>query len=137
MRFSNVLPFHRRREEKRKTEKETAENEKKKGAAAPQQKPLKGTVSNAPPTLSPISNDASTVEAGTEAPTQNLATEEEEVPTLNMSEQIWNRAFDQLADDMATSALVEGYVRILPKATNPDEDATGLAGDVMELQLPG
>lgn len=70
----------------------------------------------------------------TNVPTE-LEAEAKENVNISISERVWNRAFDELANDEATSRLVEDYVRIIPRATNPDgSDTAGddLSGDMKD-----
>jgi hypothetical protein len=127
------LPFHRRDKKKREAERKAAEVKKQNGVAAPQQNPLKATNSDAPPTLPPIPDDLNIVENKSNVPTQWGSTKEKNVSYFNTSEIIWNRAYDELADE--NPALVEGYVRVLPKTTNPDADIMGPEGDELVARM--
>ncbi|KAJ5231287.1 uncharacterized protein N7469_005875 [Penicillium citrinum] len=128
------LPFHRRDKEKRRAEKKAAEGEKGKEAATPQQNlPEETVINDAPPTLTPISNDVNIVENESKVPTQKVPTEEENGSVFTTSEIVWNRAYDELADE--NSALVEGYVRILPRTTNPNADITGPESDKLVARM--
>jgi hypothetical protein len=44
---------------------------------------------------------------------------------ISTSERVWYRAYNALATNKATAGLVEAYVKILPKAIDPDASAAG------------
>ncbi|KAI9372223.1 hypothetical protein BJX61DRAFT_508192, partial [Aspergillus egyptiacus] len=78
----------------------------------------KGASSNAKP---PPVND---IPAGESV--QRAEAAEQEPPKTpeepKISQKVWNRAYDELAEDEATKALVEDYMMAVQKANRPDED---------------
>lgn len=100
-----------------------------------QQEPANKTNTDTPPALPPVANVSSNTEAGAEAPEQEQKAEATGTPELSTSQRVWNRAYDELAKDAATSDLVEAYVKILPKATDPDGSASAPAGDGLPTEM--
>ncbi|KAJ6186531.1 hypothetical protein N7519_007832 [Penicillium mononematosum] len=81
------------------------------------------------PTPPPIANVSSDTEANTGAQKPSIAPEAKRSPDLSTSQIVWNRAYDELAKDKGTSDLVKNYMRIIPRATDPDGDVNEGVGD--------
>lgn len=71
-----------------------------------------------PPTVPAIANIPAEPSNDKEFP------EKEAEPDISISRKVWDRAYDELAQDEATKSLVEGYLMAVQKANNPDDDAT-------------
>lgn len=116
MGFSTLLPCQRRRREKKKGQLEAAEKEKK------------GSASNTSPTFP-------SVETGTKDPEQKPPAGVKETRDLSTFQRVWNRAYDELADDKATSDVFEAYVKILLEEISPDGNAAEPAGDHLPIDM--
>lgn len=94
----------------------------------PEQQPDPGSGSQ-PPKIPPVSDLPSTDNspATQEKPSQ-------EGPTKPLASEVWNRAYDELANDEDTKELVEAYMKAIKKASKPadasapedDEDVSGV-----------
>ncbi|KAL4916639.1 hypothetical protein BDW62DRAFT_202463 [Aspergillus aurantiobrunneus] len=93
-------------------------------------------VANSPNNLDPES--VALEQEQPKQPEQPSPPKAQENPALNTSQQAWNHAFDDLANSESTADFVEEYLRIVPKATGSDGDAsTGETGDApAELNDP-
>ncbi|KAJ5664302.1 hypothetical protein N7507_005033 [Penicillium longicatenatum] len=83
-----------------------------------------------PPKLPPIDDIAGGSDTQTrkppgdaEAPKEkdDAPAKAEDASTENISQHVWDRAFDELADADDTKGLVEAYLKVIPEATKPDD----------------
>jgi transposase-like protein len=109
------------RRKKQKAEQETDEGKKGSNtaaAAAARKEPPKN-----------IANVPSDTDVSTGAQKPSNTPEEKGSPDLSISQILWNRAYDELAKDKGTSDIVENYMRIIPKAIDPDGDFNEAVSD--------
>ncbi|RJE17667.1 NACHT domain protein [Aspergillus sclerotialis] len=98
------------------------------GEKEPDERPAKlteatGASNNAatadlPPKSPAISNLPSNPPNEAEPPKQEVATD------ISISRRVWNRAYNELAEDEGTRSLVEDYMIAVQKANKPDEDVS-------------
>jgi hypothetical protein len=131
MGFSKLLLYERWGRKKQKAQQEAEEGKTGStnhlaAAAVAREEPPGKTDAPTPP---PIANVSSNTEAGNGAQRPSNAPEAKTSPGLSTSQIIWNRAYDELAKDERTSDLVEGYMRIIRRATDPDGAVNEAVGD--------
>lgn len=85
--------------------------------------PDKNNVSSAPPELPPVGNVLNHSTTEVQPSKEPPASEKPQKRGPVTSEEVWNCAYNELAGDEATASLVEAYVKVLPKATNPNKDS--------------
>ncbi|OQE91251.1 hypothetical protein PENNAL_c0010G09750 [Penicillium nalgiovense] len=127
--FSRLLPFQGRREKSKAhpgAEEGRKDSTNNTAAAIAGKEAPKKTNPSTPP---PIANVSSNTEVGTGAQKPGNAPEEKGSSDLSISQILWNRAYDELAKDKETSDLVENYMRIIPRVTDPDGDVNEGVGD--------
>lgn len=127
--FSRLLPFQGRREKSKAhpgAEEGRKDSTSNTAAAIAGKEAPKKTNPSTPP---PIANVSSNTEVGTGAQKPGNAPEEKGSSDLSISQILWNRAYDELAKDKETSDLVENYMRIIPRVTDPDGDVNEGVGD--------
>lgn len=115
MRLSDVFSWPSRSRDKQETQRQTT-SEKKVSK--------KDAVSSGPPETPPVTVASKDTRVGAAPPKKELAPKAPETPGLAMSQRVWNRAYDELAEDVETAPLVQAYVKLLPRATNLDDDST-------------
>ena len=85
--------------------------------------PDKNNVSSAPPELPPVGNVLNHSTTEVQPSKEPPASEKPQKRGPVTSEEVWNCAYNELAGDEATASLVEAYVKVLPKAINPNKDS--------------
>ncbi|CAI7665568.1 unnamed protein product [Penicillium pancosmium] len=79
-----------------------------------------GASSNAK--IRPVADIPNESSNNAEAPKQEMPAKAQDKSELNISQKVWNRAYDELAESEATKSLVEDYMMAVQKANKPDED---------------
>jgi hypothetical protein len=113
MRLSKVFPCLRKKE----AQKQPPGNNG--GAGNANFIPNTGTT---PPKVPPIDNipdDFGNQEA--KPPSDEAPPKEESASNKKISQHVWDRAYDELADADDTKDLVEAYAKVIPEALKPDE----------------